>query len=73
MSKFRNSRFLSVYILGTLSVSAAQADWREICPPPGTPPGNPFSDDASWQAIANPLFAVSMGVSGTSAWAAGCF
>ena len=73
MSKFRNSRFLSVYILGALGVSVAQADWREICPPPGTPPGAPFSDDASWQALANPLFAVSMGVSGTSAWAAGCF
>ena len=71
MSKFRNSRILSVSVLGALGVSVANADWREICPPPQNTP--PFSTDAGWQAIVNPLFAVSMGVSGTSNWDAGCY
>jgi hypothetical protein len=71
MSKFRNSRFLSVYILGTLGVSSAFADWREVCPPPANTA--PFSTDAGWQSLINPLFAVSLGISGTSNWDAGCF
>jgi hypothetical protein len=71
MSKFRNSRFLSVYILGTLGVSSAFADWREVCPPPDNTP--PFSTDASFQSLTSPLFAVSLGISGTSNWRAGCY
>lgn len=71
MSKFRNSRFLSVYILGTLGVSSAFADWREVCPPPDNTP--PFSTDAAFQSLTSPLFAVSLGIGGTSNWKAGCF
>lgn len=71
MSKFRNRRFLYVSIFGALGVSAANADWREVCPP--APNTNPFSDDANGMQLSNPLFAVSMGTAGTSNWDAGCY
>ncbi|MEI7575460.1 MAG: FlgD immunoglobulin-like domain containing protein [Armatimonadota bacterium] len=75
MSKFRNSRFFSAFLLGTAGVSSVYADWTDVCPPP--PMTNRYSDDAGGQNLDNPLFEVSMGISGNSNWAAdddgGCF
>jgi hypothetical protein len=62
MSNLRNRRLISLAGLLTLS-AAASADWTIVCPPP--PNTNPFSNPYIFQQIINPLFGVSMGVTGT--------